>query len=106
MAIRDRPTAARSPWQNGCAERLIGSIRRDCLDNVIVLGERHLRHLLKSYQSYYNEVRTHFSLSKDAPVRVRSRLLATSSLSHSSEDYTTNTFGFDFRSGQPLRSAA
>ena len=68
MGIRDRPTAARSPWQNGYAERLIGSIRRDCLDNVIVLGERHLRHLLKSYQSYYNEVRTHLSLSKDAPV--------------------------------------
>ena len=68
MGIRDRPTAAESPWQNGYVERLIGSIRRDCLDNVIVLGERHLRHLLKSYQSYYNEVRTHLSLSKDAPV--------------------------------------
>jgi Integrase core domain len=68
MGIRDRPTAARSPWQNGYAERLIGSIRRDCLDNVVVLGERHLRHLLKSYQSYYNEARTHLSLSKDAPV--------------------------------------
>jgi transposase InsO family protein len=68
MGIRDRPTAARSPWQNGYVERLIGSIRRDCLDNVIVLGERHLRHMLKSYQSYYNEARTHLSLSKDAPV--------------------------------------
>ena len=68
MGIRDRPTAARSPWQNGYAERLIGSIRRDCLDNVVVLGERHLRHLLKLYQSYYNEARTHLSLSKDAPV--------------------------------------
>ena len=68
MGICDRPTAAESPWQNGYVERLIGSIRRDCLDNVIVLGERHLRHLLKSYQSYYNEVRTHLSLSKDAPV--------------------------------------
>ena len=56
------------PWQNGYAERLIGSIRRHCLDNVVVLGERHLRHLLKSYQSYYNEVRTHLSLSEDAPV--------------------------------------
>jgi len=68
MGIRDRPTAARSPWQNGYAERLIGSIRRDCLDNVVVFGERHLRHLLKSYQSYYNEARTHLSLDKDAPV--------------------------------------
>ena len=67
MGIRDRPTAARSPWQNGYAERLIGSIRRDCLDNVVVFGERHLRHLLKSYQSYYNEARTHLSLDKDTP---------------------------------------
>jgi transposase InsO family protein len=68
MGIRDRPTAARSPWQNGYAERLIGSIRRECLDHVVVLGERHLRHLLKSYQRYYNEARTHLSLSKDAPI--------------------------------------
>jgi transposase InsO family protein len=68
MGIRDRPTAAQSPWQNGCAERLIGSIRRDCLDYVVVFGERHLRHLLESYQRYYNEARTHLSLDKDAPV--------------------------------------
>jgi transposase InsO family protein len=68
MGIRDRPTAARSPWQNGYAERLIGSIRRDCLDHVVVFGEPHLRHLLESYQQYYNEARTHLSLSKDAPV--------------------------------------
>ena len=68
MGIRDRPIAPRSPWQNGCAERLIGSIRRDCLDHVVVFGERHLRHLLKSYQQYYNEARTHLSLEKNAPI--------------------------------------
>jgi len=68
MGIRDRPTAAQSPWQNGYAERLIGSIRRDCLDHVVVFGELHLRHLLLSYQRYYNEARTHLSLDKDAPV--------------------------------------
>jgi transposase InsO family protein len=68
MSIRDRPIAPHSPWQNGYAERLIGSIRRDCLDHVIVLGERHLCHLLKSYQNYYNEARTHLSLHKDAPI--------------------------------------
>jgi transposase InsO family protein len=67
MGIRDRPISARSPWQNGYAERLIGSIRRDCLDHVVVFGERHLRHLLGSYQRYYNEARTHLSLDKDAP---------------------------------------
>jgi transposase InsO family protein len=67
MGIRDRPSAPRSPWQNGFAERLIGSIRRDCLDHVVVLGEQHLRHLLKSYQEYYNEARTHLSLQKGRP---------------------------------------
>src|SRR5258705_61179 len=62
-------TTMRSPSQNGYAERLIGSIRRDCLDHVVVFGEQHLRHLLNSYQKYYNEVRTHLSLKKDAPLR-------------------------------------
>ena len=68
MGIRDRPTSPRSPWQNGFAERLLGSIRRECIDHVVVLGERHLRHVLLSYQQYYNETRTHLSLDKDAPI--------------------------------------
>jgi transposase InsO family protein len=68
MGIRDKPIAPASPWQNGFAERLIGSIRRECLDHVIVLGEEHLRRILKSYADYYNGVRTHRSLNKDAPV--------------------------------------
>ena len=68
MGIRDRPTAPRSPWENGHAERLIGSIRRECLDHVIVFGERHLRHVLRSYARYYNGVRTHLSLGKDSPL--------------------------------------
>ena len=68
MGIRDRPTALRSPWQNGYCERLIGSIRRDCLDHVVAFGERHLRHLLRSYANYYNQTRTHLSLNKDCPV--------------------------------------
>jgi hypothetical protein len=62
-----RPTVARSPWQNGHAERLIGSIRRECLDHVIVFGEAHLCRVLKSHCSYYNQVRTHLSLNKDGP---------------------------------------
>jgi hypothetical protein len=69
MGIRDRPIAARSPWQNGYCERAIGSIRRDCLDHVVVFGERHLRHLLRCYAEYYNQSRTHLSLRKDAPAR-------------------------------------
>jgi transposase InsO family protein len=68
MGIRDKPIAPASPWQNGFAERLIGSIRRECLDHVIVLGEAHLRQILKSYARYYNGIRTHRSLNKDAPV--------------------------------------
>jgi transposase InsO family protein len=68
MGIRDKPTAPASPWQNGFAERLIGSIRRECLDHIIVLGKEHLRRILKSYADYYNGVRTHRSLNKDAPV--------------------------------------
>jgi len=68
MGIRDKPTAPASPWQNGYAERLIGSIWHECLDHVIVLGEAHLRRVLKSYAHYYNGVRTHRSLNKDAPV--------------------------------------
>jgi transposase InsO family protein len=68
MGIRDRPTAPRSPWQNGYVERLIGSIRRDCLDHVIVFSERHLRHVLRSYAQYHNGARTHLSLAKDSPL--------------------------------------
>ena len=68
MGIRDKPTAPASPWQNGFVERLIGSIRRECVDHIIVLGEMHLRRVPKSYADYYNCVRTHRSLNKDAPV--------------------------------------
>src|SRR6266853_6444916 len=68
MGIRDRPTSPASPWQNGFAERLIGSIRRECVDHIIVLDEEHLRRILKNYADYYNGVRTHRSLNKDAPV--------------------------------------
>jgi transposase InsO family protein len=67
MGIRDHPTAPRSPWQNGHAERLIGSIRRECLDHTVVFGEGHLRRILSAYTGYYNECRTHLSLDKDSP---------------------------------------
>jgi hypothetical protein len=66
MGIRDRP---RSPWQNAYAERLIGTLRRDCLDHVLIFGVQHLRQILTSYSSYYNKTRTHLSLDKDAPLR-------------------------------------
>src|SRR5246127_5414723 len=62
IGIRDRPTSPRSPWQNACAERLIGSIRRECIDHVVVFGERHLRHVLLSYMNYYNRASEHPSV--------------------------------------------
>ena len=68
MGIADAPTAPRSPWQNGYVERVIGSIRRECLDHIIALDERHLRRTLKSYFAYYNKARTHLALNKDAPI--------------------------------------
>ena len=68
MGIRDRPSAPRSPWQNGYVERIIGSIRRECLDQTIIFGEAHLRQTLKHYARYHNHVRTHLSLDKDSPV--------------------------------------
>jgi transposase InsO family protein len=68
MGIRDKPTAPASPWQNGFAERLIGSIRRECLDHIVIFGEAHLRRILRSYAHYYNNIRTHRSLDNDAPV--------------------------------------
>jgi transposase InsO family protein len=68
MGIRDKPIAPGSPWQNGFAERLIGSIRRECVDHFVVLGEAHLRRILTKYAAYYNELRTHRSLNKDSPI--------------------------------------
>ena len=69
MGIRDKPIAPGSPWQNSYAERLIGTLRRECVDHVVALSEQHLREVLKSYaNNYYNTSRTHRSLNKDAPV--------------------------------------
>jgi transposase InsO family protein len=68
MGIRDKSTAPASSWQNGFAERSIGSIRRECMDNIVVSGEAHLRRILRAYAGYYNDISTHWSLDKDAPV--------------------------------------
>jgi transposase InsO family protein len=94
MGIRDKPISAGSPWQNCFAERLIGSIRRECVEHLIVFGEQHLRRVLRSYALYYNDIRTHRSLNKDAPLsrpvqrvgRIVSRALG----------YTTNTSESEF----------
>jgi transposase InsO family protein len=68
MGIRDRPISPRSPWQNGHVERLIGTVRRECLDRMLIFGESHLRRILFAYAAYYNQARTHLALQKDAPL--------------------------------------
>jgi putative transposase len=68
MGIREVHTAPRSPWQNAYAERLIGSVRRECLDHVIVMTDAGLRRILTEYIAYYHHARTHLALNKDAPV--------------------------------------
>jgi len=67
MGIAEVVTAPRSPWQNAYVERVIGSIRRECLDEVVIFNERHLRRVLSAYVDYYHSTRTHLSLDKDCP---------------------------------------
>lgn len=67
MGIRDQPISPRSPWQNGIAKPLIGTLRRECLNHMLIVGEAHLRRVLSSYTTYYNRSRTHLALQKDAP---------------------------------------
>jgi putative transposase len=73
MGIREVLSAPSSPWQNPYVERLIGSIRRECLDHVIIFNETHLRRTLGGYLTYYHEARTHLSLAKDAPTPRRAQ---------------------------------
>ncbi|HRZ39022.1 MAG TPA: transposase, partial [Candidatus Paceibacterota bacterium] len=68
MGIEQKLIAPRCPWQNPYAERLIGSIRRECLDRVVVFSEQHLRELLEAYVEYYEHVRPHRSLEHDSPI--------------------------------------
>jgi transposase InsO family protein len=96
MGIRDRPTAPGSPWQNGFAERLIGSMRRECVNHFIVLGEAHLRRILPAYAGYYNDIRTHRSLDKDAPVSRPVQRIGIINSPRSWADFITTTSGFRF----------
>jgi transposase InsO family protein len=68
MGIRGRPISAGSPWQNGVVERLIGTLRRECLHRVVIFDEAHRRRILAGYAAYYNQPRTHLALQKDAPL--------------------------------------
>lgn len=67
LGVRDSPIRPHSPWQNGHVERLIGSIRRECLDHIVIINAGHLRRILQAYARYYNQHRTHLALAKDSP---------------------------------------
>jgi transposase InsO family protein len=77
MGIRDQPIAPGSPWQNGYAERLIGTIRRECVDHLIVFGETHLRRILREYGANYNSSRTHRALNHDTPIHRAAQTIGT-----------------------------
>jgi transposase InsO family protein len=96
-AMGDHPIAPQAPWQNGHAERLIGSIRRECLDHVVILDEAHLRRVLKAYAGYYNQVRTHLALAKDAPQPRPVQRLGEVVPGRSSARFITNTVGSNSR---------
>src|SRR5712675_2315377 len=103
MGIRDRPTSPRSPWQNGFAERLIGSIRRECLDHVVVFGERHLRHMLLSYMKYLTRSVRIYPWRRIRRSRAPSSGPGTFFAAQFSAGCTTNISGFDLRQAQARR---
>ncbi|HEY5166475.1 MAG TPA: integrase core domain-containing protein, partial [Pseudolabrys sp.] len=92
-------------WQNEYCERAIGSIRRDCLDHIIVFGEQHLRHVLRCYASYYNQTRTHLSLNKDAPARRAVHAVGCIEARPVLGGLPINMSGFDFRQAQRAKNA-
>jgi transposase InsO family protein len=101
MGIRDRPIAPGSPWQNPYVERLIGTVRRDCLDHLLIFGEPHLRRVLTAYSHYYNGTRTHLGLGKDA--RTGEPSSESGSLSQSPSSLRTDMiFGRDKPCGRGL----
>ena len=97
LGIRDHPTSPRSPWQNGYAERLIGSIRQECLDHVAVFSERHLRHLLLSYMHYYNTAARIYLWARTHPSCAQFTQSDASTPSPFLVDCIINMFGFDLR---------
>src|SRR6266481_7525054 len=97
MGIRDKPIAPALPWQNSFAERLIGSIRRECLDHIIVLGEEHLRRILKNYADYYNGVRTHRSLKGCASLSPGSAIRRHKFARHTGRTSSSIRSDLDFR---------
>jgi hypothetical protein len=103
MGIRDRPISPGSPWQNGIAARLIGTIRHECLDRILIFGESQLRRVLASYAAYYNQTRTHLALQKDAPLRRAVQRYGQIVTIPILSGPIINMCGCDFRKGQVMR---
>src|SRR5258705_8467027 len=101
MSIRDRPTAPRSPWRNGYCERAIGSIRRECLDHVVVFGERHLRHLLRSYATTITRLARTFRSTRTRRRPEQYMPLGAFCLRHFLADFIICMCEFDFRHAHP-----
>ncbi len=99
MGIRDRPISPRSPWQNPYVERLIGTLRRDCFDHVLIFGEQHLRQVLTAYSLYYNEARTHLCFGKDTPLGRAAQRSGRITVTPILSDCISATRGYDFREG-------
>jgi transposase InsO family protein len=95
--IRDHPIAPWSPWQNGYAERLIGSIRRECLDHIVVWSEADLRRVLAAYAKYYNQIRPHLLWTKTRLATGRFSAMALSPALRFSAAYINNTVGRSIR---------
>jgi Integrase core domain len=104
MGIRDRPISPGSPWQNPYVERL-RTVRRECLDRMLIFGEMHLRQILSSYAAYYNQVRTHLALGKDAPLGRAVQRIGVIVAIPILSGCTTITSGYNFRKGQGAPSA-
>jgi hypothetical protein len=102
MGIRDHPIAPRSAWRNGHAERLIGSIRRECLDHIVVFVEVHLRRILDVYARDYNEIRTSCPWTRIRRAVGRPSASASSLPSQSSADFTVNTAERTIQQGQVI----
>jgi hypothetical protein len=106
MGIRDRPISPQSPWQNPYAERLIWTLRRDCLDHVLIFGEPHLRGILSLYAGYYNETRTHLGWARTRRYDEPPNDQGPSPPHPSCPDYIIATRGYNSREGQVLNPTA
>src|SRR5262249_59403055 len=102
MGIRDRPISPGSPWQNGIAESLIGTLRCECLDHMVIFGEAHLRRILSAYAVYYNQTRTHLALNKDCPLGRPIQRFGRVAAPPFWLAYIISMSGYDFRKGHPL----